>query len=231
MIGHDFEKIHFDIWGFHFLEPNALIGDVILFGTSLFLAAKIKKISSKHPFYQNWRRFYLIFGFSFLLGGFGHFFYFYLGLWGKYPSWILSMLSTYFLGLAQISLWPNLRQQQLFKKAAMLLLLVGVVIELIVFNTVDLSIDQSRGLAVPSIISGIGMIFALFFLGLYYQKKYHPHFKFFWIAVLTLFPSALIQSQKINLAPWFDRNDLSHVLLFICLLLYWRGIQAFKGSE
>ena len=231
MIGHDFEKIHFDIWGFHFLEPNALIGDVILFGTSLFLAAKIKKISSKHPFYQNWRRFYLIFGFSFLLGGFGHFFYFYLGLWGKYPSWILSMLSTYFLGLAQISLWPNLRQQQLFKKAAMLLLLVGVVIELIVFNTVDLSIDQSRGLAVPSIISGIGMIFALFFLGLYYQKKYHPHFKFFWIAVLTLFPSALIQSQKINLAPWFDRNDLSHVLLFICLLFYWRGIQAFKGSE
>lgn len=231
MIGHDFEKIHFDIWGFHFLEPNALIGDVILFGTSLFFAAKIKKISSKHPFYQNWRRFYLIFGISFFLGGFGHFFYPYLGLWGKYPSWILSMLSTYFLSLAQISLWPNLRQQQLFKKAAMLLLLVGVVIELIVFNTVDLSIDQSRGLAVPSIISGIGMIFALFFLGLYYQKKYHPHFKFFWIAVLTLFPSALIQSQKINLAPWFDRNDLSHVLLFICLLLYWRGIQAFKGSE
>jgi len=231
MIGHDFEKIHFDIWGFHFLEPNALIGDVILFGTSLFLAAKIKKISSKHPFYQNWRRFYLIFGFSFLLGGFGHFFYPYLGLWGKYPSWILSMLSTYFLGLAQISLWPNLRQQQLFKKAAMLLLLLGVVIELIVFNTVDLSIDQSRGLAVPSIVSGIGMIFSLLFLGIIYQKKYSTDFKFFWIAVLTLFPSAMIQSQKINLAPWFDRNDLSHVLLFICLFLYWKGIQAFKGLE
>jgi hypothetical protein len=231
MIGHDFEKIHFDIWGFHFLEPNALIGDVILFGTSLFLAAKIKKISSKHPFYQNWRRFYLIFGFSFLLGGFGHFFYPYLGLWGKYPSWILSMLSTYFLGLAQISLWPNLRQQQLFKKAAMLLLLLGVVIELIVFNTVDLSIDQSRGLAVPSIVSGIGMIFSLLFLGIIYQNKYSTDFKFFWIAVLTLFPSAMIQSQKINLAPWFDRNDFSHVLLFICLFLYWKGIQAFKGLE
>lgn len=231
MIGQDFEKIHFDICGFHFLEPNALIGDIILFGTSLLIAAKIKKITSKHPFYQNWRRFYLIFGISFLLGGFGHFFYPYLGLWGKYPSWLLSMTSTYFLSLAQISLWPNQRQQQLFKKGAMLLLILGVVIELMVFFIADLHIDQSKGLAVPSMISGIGMILSLFFLGLQYQKKYHPNFKYFWIAVLTLFPGALIQTQKINLAPWFDRNDLSHVLLFICLLLYWRGIQAFKGSE
>lgn len=228
MIGHDFEKIHFDIWGFHFLEPNAMIGDALLFICALIISNKISKLESQHAFHKNWSRFYLIFGFSFLLGGFGHFLYSYLGLWGKYPSWILSMLSTYFLGLAQISLWPNLRQQQLFKKAALLLLLLGVVIELIVFNTVDLNIDQSRGLAVPSIISGIGMIFALFFLGIYYHKKYHPNFKFFWIAVLTLFPSAIIQSQKINLAPWFDRNDLSHVLLFICLILYWKGIQAFK---
>ena len=230
MIGQDFAKIQLDIWGFHFLEPNALIGDIFLFSTALIIAAKIKKIQSKHPFYTNWRRFYLIFGFSFLAGGLGHFLYHYLGLWGKYPSWLLSMISTYFLSLAQISLWPNLRQQQLFKKGAMLLLLLGVIIEIIVFNTVDLSIDQSKGLAVPSIVSGIGMIFSLFFLAWHYQKKYHPNFKYFWIAVLTLFPSALIQSQKINLAQWFDRNDLSHILLFITLLLYWKGIKAFKGS-
>lgn len=231
MIGKDFEKIQLDIWGFHFLEPNALIGDIILFCCALLIAAQINKLNSKHHFYLNWRRFYLIFGISFIAGGLGHFLYPYFGLWGKYPSWLLSMVSTYFMSIAQISLWPSSRQQQYFKIGAIALLLAGVILEILVFNTVDLSLDQSKGLAVPSIVSGIGMIFSLFFLGIHYQKKYHPHFKYFWIAVLTLFPSAIIQSQKINLAQWFDRNDLSHVLLFVCLLLYWQGIKAFKGSS
>jgi len=37
MIGHDFEKIQLDIWGFHFLEPNALIGDIFLHQLETFL--------------------------------------------------------------------------------------------------------------------------------------------------------------------------------------------------
>ena len=41
MIGHDFEKIQLDIWGFHFLEPNALIGDIFLFSAALIIAAPI----------------------------------------------------------------------------------------------------------------------------------------------------------------------------------------------
>jgi hypothetical protein len=46
---------------------------------------------------------------------------------------------------------------------------------------------------------------------------------------LTLLPNAFIQSQKLNLTPWFDRNDFGHVLLAISLFLYWKGIEAYKG--
>ncbi|MEY2651254.1 MAG: hypothetical protein RLZZ321_346, partial [Bacteroidota bacterium] len=58
MIGQDFEKIHFDIWGFHFLEPNALIGDLILFSIAFYFSLKIKNLNNQHPFFKNWQRFY-----------------------------------------------------------------------------------------------------------------------------------------------------------------------------
>lgn len=220
MIGQDFPKIEWHFLGLDLLEPNAMIGDIVLFTTSLYIAKYIHQNLGNHSFYSNWRRFFIWFGWSFLFGGFGHLFYNYLGLWGKYPSWILGMVATYFLTTAMLSLWPKTKQKTSFERMASALLFIGMLVEVSVFISVDLSIDQSKGLFVPTLISGIGLIFSLVFLGIRYQKTMHPNFKFLWLAAMTLLPNAFIQSQKINLNQWFDRNDLSHVLLLISLLLY-----------
>jgi hypothetical protein len=225
MIGTDFPKLEWNFMGLQLLEPNAMIGDVILFTISLYFAKQVLKINAGHIFYQCWSRFYIWFGFSFLLGGFGHLLYNYLGLWGKYPSWILGMIATFHLTKAMISIWPMANQQRIFTNSALFLLGIGITTELLVFATVDLSIDQSKGLFVPTLVSGIGIIFALVVLGLTYQKKYHVRFQLFWLAALILLPNAFIQSQKINLDPWFDRNDFSHVLLLLSLVLYYFGIR------
>lgn len=231
MIGQDFPKIEWHFLGLELLEPNAMLGDIVLFTISFGIAYRIRTQFTQHPFYNYWRLFFIWFGWSFLFGGFGHLLYNYFGLWGKYPSWILSMFATYYLSLAQISLWPNVRQQKLFKTSAVFVLIAGLLIEIYVFNSINLHTDQSKGLVVPSIVSGINMIFSLFVLGLYYQKKYHSNFKFFWIGVLTLLPSALIQSQKINMHQWLDRNDMSHLLLGMSLICYYKGIQAFRSYQ
>ena len=75
MIGRDYPKIEWQFAGLDLLEPNAMIGDLILFSTALVLAAKIKTNYPQNDFYTNWIRFYLVFGWSFLFGGFGHLFY------------------------------------------------------------------------------------------------------------------------------------------------------------
>ncbi|MDP4723173.1 MAG: hypothetical protein NWS31_02630 [Crocinitomicaceae bacterium] len=230
MIGQDFPKIAFDFAGLALLEPNAMIGDIVLFTTSLFFAAQIRKINQTHPFYQNWRLFFLWFGWSFLFGGIGHLFYNYLHLWGKYPSWIFGMVATFFLTKGMLSLWPNDTQRKQFLGAAKILLILGIVVEVFVFYRIDLTIDQSKGLFVPTLISGIGLIFSLVVLGLRYQKLYQPQFKFFWIAALILLPNAFIQSQKINIHQWFDRNDFSHVLLLVSLCLYYFTIKATRNA-
>jgi hypothetical protein len=231
MIGQDFPKIEWHFMSLDLLEPNAMLGDFILFSLSQWIAFTIRKRSESHPFYSYWHKFFNWFGWAFLCGGFGHLLYNYLGLWGKYPSWLMGMVATYYLSLAQISLWPNQIQKNFFRKSATLLLFTGIILEILVFKLVDLCDDQSKGLVVPSLFSGINMIFSLVFMGIYYQKYYHQNFKFFWMAVLMLLPSALIQNQKINLHQWFDRNDFSHILLAFTLLLYWKGISAFQHKK
>lgn len=230
MIGQDFPKIAFDFAGLALLEPNAMIGDIVLFTISLFIAAKLRKFNEPHPFYKNWRLFFMWFGWSFLFGGIGHLFYNYLGLWGKYPSWILGMVATFFLTKGMLSLWPHQLQRDRFLKAAKILLVLGIVVEVYVFYRIDLTTDQSKGLFIPTLISGIGLIFSLVVLGLSYQKNFHPYFKFLWIAALILFPNAFIQSQKINIHPWFDRNDFSHLLLLLSHCIYYYTIKATRNA-
>lgn len=231
MIGQDYPKIEWQFAGLDLLEPNAMIGDLILFSTALVLAANIKTNYPQNDFYTNWRRFYRVFGWSFLFGGLGHLFYNYLGLWGKYPSWLLGMVATYFLTKGMLSLWPNVQQKAIFKKMALVLLGIGLLSELLVFICVDMTIDQSKGLFIPTLISGIGLIFSLVYVGIHYQHQIHSGYRFLWIAALLLLPSAVIQSKKINLHQWFDRNDFSHVLLLLSLILYFVALQKTKEAN
>lgn len=228
MIGRDYPKIEWQFAGLDLLEPNAMIGDLILFSTALVLAAKIKTNYPPNEFYSNWRCFYVVFGWSFLSGGFGHLFYNYLGLWGKYPSWLFGMVATYFLTRGMLSIWPNMHQRKSFEKGAVILLGVGLILELTVFFCVDMTFDQSKGLIIPSVVSGIGLIFSLVFIGIRYQRIYHSGFQYLWIAALLLFPSSIFLSLKINLYQWFDRNDFSHLLLLGSLLLYYKALQITK---
>lgn len=221
MIGQDFPKIEWHFAGLDLLEPNAMIGDFILFCTALFLAEKIKTNFPEHPFYINWRSYYIVFAITFLLGGLGHLFYNYSGIWGKYPAWLLGMVATYFITKGMLSLWPHQQQKKRYESAALVVLLLGLLMEMGVFVWVDMSMDQSKGLFIPTLISGIGFIFSLVYIGISYQTKIHQDFKILWMAALILLPNTFIQSQKINLHQWFDRNDLSHVLLLISLILYY----------
>jgi hypothetical protein len=41
-------------------------------------------------------------------------------------------------------------------------------------------------------------------------------------------PSAIIFLAKINPHPWFDKNDLSHVLLTIGIIYFYKGVQKTK---
>jgi hypothetical protein len=221
-IGSDFDKIEWDIWGFNLLEPNAAIGDLIIFCFAFFLYLRIK---DKSPFYVLWAKFYLFFGFSFLLGGFGHLFYNYSGLFGKSFSWLFGIIATFFVEQSMLSLWIHPFQKNLLLRLSIFKAGLFILAEIMLLYNLPSAQDASIGLLIPTINSVIGLGFALGYLGVYYEKQIHEGFRFFWIGSLILLPNVAIQGLKINIHPWFDRNDLSHVLLLSSILIYYRGLK------
>lgn len=229
-IGEDFDKIEWQVADWNLLEPNAFIGDSLLFLLAIVLAFKVRKASDGTAFYKNWTRFFIVFGVSLFVGGLGHLMWNYWGITGKYFSWYTAIIAVYFIEQAMISLYPKKRIRQGLVNWSILKLILSLVGLTVVIIKVDLVQDVSKGLLIPSINSALGMILSLVVLGAIYQKNNVGDFKFFWIGIAILLPSAFFQFMKISFAQWFDRNDVSHVLLAITFICYTIGVLNFRKT-
>jgi hypothetical protein len=96
---------------------------------------------------------------------------------------------------------------------------------------VDLTVDPQKGLLVPTLNSIIGLSLTIGALGYYYSKTLGPSFNYLWLSTFILIPSAVVQSMKINIHPWMDRNDISHILLIISLFMYYRSIKGYAAEQ
>lgn len=228
LIGQDFEKIKFNLFGLDLVEPNALMGDTIILLVALFLAYKTHKLAKNRPFFIYWKWFYIIFGLGFFAGGLGHAIFNYWGVPGKYASWLIGIVAVVFIELAMISVYPNESKRKLLKNIAYIKLILALIVELIALGTLDLSVDPSKGLIVPTISSVIGLGLVLGGLSVYYQRAIDSSFRYLWWSTLVLIPNTAIQGMKINIHPWFDRNDFSHVLLITGCFLYMLTIRAYS---
>lgn len=228
LIGQDYDKLQWDVFGLHLVEQNTFIGDVIIFIVAMYFFFRIKRNFVLSTFNTNWMRFYLFFALGFGLGGIGHLFFNYLGLPGKYPAWFLGMVASFFIERAMISIYPKSEKKALFNKLALAKLIVFSIAEIILLSTLDMEVKPERGLIIPTLSSVLGLSLALGLLGVLYQRKIHSSFKFLWIGALIIVPSAIFQALKINPAQWFDRNDVSHVLLLAGLIIYYQTIKRYS---
>lgn len=221
-IGEDYPKIEWEFAGLHLLEPNAAIGDALIVLVSFYCYYRIHK---KHPFYKNWSLFYLFLGSSFLTGGLGHLLFNYFGLFGKSFSWLLGVVATFYVEQAMLVFWPKEHQRIRFKQVSRIKTGAFLALEIMMLVTLKADQDPALGLLLPTVNSILGMGLCLGGLAYYYQRNIHRDFRFFWYGTLILLPNAAIQGLKLNLDRWFDRNDLSHVLLLFGLIIYYVGLK------
>jgi len=230
LIGEDYAKIKFNLFGLELLEPNAFIGDSLILLFSLYFYFLLTKRKGESFFIDQWRKFYLVFGISFFFGGLGHLLFNYWGIPGKYPGWFIGMWTPFFAEQAMISIYPNKSKRKLFKQLSYFKLVIFIIAEIIVIATVDLEPKPELGIIIPTINSVIGLSISLGVLGVFYHKKIHAAFIYLWISALILIPSGLFQSQKISFSQYFDRNDASHVFIILSLILYYQTLKAVKIS-
>jgi len=227
LIGKDFDKIEISLFGFDLVEPNAFIGDSIILIVALLLASKTNKLSTSLDFFKNWRYFFLLFGLGMFLGGIGHLLFKYWGFNGKYLPWILGIFCVFFVEKAMISLLRS-SSKVIWKNLILFKLVLALLLELGVFYAIDMSKDHSIGLRIPAINSAIGFVFSLGILGNKYRKEIDKNFVFMIYGVLLLIPSGLFISFKINLHPWFDKNDFGHLILIAAMFLYFKAIKSYS---
>lgn len=229
LIGQDFEKIEFNFLGYDFLEPNALYGDFIVGALSVYCAILCSRYykQTKLIFFKHWKHFFYVFGFGFAYGGLGHFCYNYWGIPGKIPAWYVGgIISTIFIELAMTSLLPKERYTKLVRffiiKTSLICILQAIII---VF--VDLEKEPGIGL-IGSILAALTAFpFVLGVLGVRFSKSITPTFKYLWWSLIVFSPSLLFQAMKINFHQWFDRNDVSHILMFGNIVLYFLAVKGY----
>jgi hypothetical protein len=231
LIGEDFEKIAVSLFDLQLFEPNALIGDMLIFIQALYYYYyQIKKTENKTLFFHYWKIAFMLFGISFLLGGLGHFFFHYFGVFGKSFSWFGGIISVFFIEKALISIHPDKSKKQILYKFILLKLVVGCLLELVVLCSFDLSQKQSIGLIIPSICSAIGLVYTLGYLGWKYSRIIASSFQYFYMSTFLLLPNLFIQGCKINISPYFDRNDFSHLLLLLSSWCYYKAIKDYERN-
>lgn len=228
LVGKDFDKIEFEAFGLDLLEPNAFISDTLILLVSLFAAYKIGRMKRQEPFFKNWKIFFIVFGVAAFFGGIGHLLFNYFGVIGKEPAWYLIVLSVFFLERGMISIHGSIRFKNFIEKFIVVKLILALIAVFIVCRTANLDEDPYIGMQVPTINSAVGLFFSLGYLGFSYSKNINATFRYMWVSLLIMLPSIIIQSLKLNLVSWFDRNDLSHLLLIIGVCFYYISIKGYS---
>ena len=231
LIGEDFAKIVFNFNGLTLLEPNALITDLMMGSMSLFFALRLRKRRSEHSFIKYWYYFFLTFGIGSVCGGFAHTFFLYVGPQGKFPTWISAILCAYFIEKAMIKSVNDLNCNNLLGKIAFSKMILVFLVVITVISTEAYQKEHTIGFIPIAINTLIGVFISVALISLYNVKQGYVNFKYLLWGVLVMLPSFFIFLFKINPIQWFDKSDLSHIIIIAGNCFFYLGLQKLDYSE
>lgn len=207
-----FEIIKFNWMGLELQEPMALITNWLLAIFSFYAFFKLKRGESQ--FQDLWKLFYFVLGTSMIFGGLGHLFFQYWGIPGKFPSWTLGVVAGICASFAMITLLEKAETQRKVRQLVLLKSVVLLTAAIITRKFLFVAIDTS-------------LTYLVFcgFLAYQLHRKNWEGVKFIYMGVLVLLPSAFIFGLKINAHQWLNKDDLSHVLMLGCIILFYLGVR------
>ena len=223
-IGKDFPKIYLDLNGFIILEPNAIITDLIMASVSFYFVVKLYSRRKDHSFLKYWYYFFLTFGIGAIMGSLAHGLFTYSGPQGKFPTWISGILSVYFIEKAMVKTSRRFNKNNILGKISFFKM-IGVFLGVItVISTRAFDDDHTIGF-LPVVINTIIGVFISVAFASSLNLKFQGSFRWFILGVVVMLPSSIIFLMKINLFRWFDKGDLSHLLMTIGITLFYLGIK------
>lgn len=212
------EKLPFSMFGLCLQEPMALITNWLIAATAFYLFSRMKIV--ENAFQYHWKKFYLFFGISTFFGGLGHLLFNYFDVFGKYPCWAFGILSAFHAGKAMISI--HILRRAIQRRLTYFLIFKGVLL--------GVSAILMQSFLFIMIDATITYLFFCLGLGIYYWRKGVPSFKYTVYAVLILFPSIFIFTLQFNPHLWFNKDDLSHILMVTTIIFFYFGVIKYNES-
>ncbi|ASS48887.1 MAG: hypothetical protein A3D31_05885 [Candidatus Fluviicola riflensis] len=206
------DLIKFEWLGLHLQEPMAIIMNFVISLFCFFAFFRLRKWENEANYW--WRMFFLIFGISTVFGALGHAFFYYFGVFGKYPCWITGCVANVYAAKGMLS-FPHAKQRKYNMPIA---IAKGVVL-----LTLALVTQKFIFIAIDAIITYIG------YTGIFAQllvKRGVREMRFMVIGVAILIPSVFIFLLKLNPHRWFNKDDVSHILMLLCIYCFYLGMKS-----
>ena len=206
------EVIEFGLSGLTLQEPMSIVTNWSMSIFCLYALYMIRKGEDLDMMW--WKRFFLSFTIAAFLGGLGHLFFHYLGIPGKFPNWIFTILSGFCAGFAVLTHYPDEIQK---KKLGTFILVKGFILLLLA-----IFFREFIFIAIDSILTYI------IFCGIIARKIHklgRTEMRFMYYGVLLCLPSIFIFFFKINLHRFLNKDDLSHLLMLGCLMFFYKSIK------
>lgn len=211
------EIIHFSAFGLNLQEPMALVFNWLIASICFIAYFSIRK--SKSEEIRLWSLFFLFFGLSTFIGGFGHVFFQYFGVFGKFPHWIGGIVSAYFAGKAMLCRLENFQLKRTLNQV--------LIFKAIVFLGLALTLQNFIFVAVDAIVT---YLFYCGIIGYNLMMKGVFAMKYIVAGVLICIPAAFVYILKINPGIWFNTDDLSHVFMLACVFLFYLGSKSLANE-
>lgn len=174
----------------------------------------INAASSEHLKY--WRGFFFFYAVASFVGAFSHVFWNYWEFYGKILPWLFGVVATSYLS------FEVLVQLELFKYHRRLLLAL-----IFIKGCVVLSLAYTHWNFIFIAADTIGsLLISCGFIGAYlvYGKKL-TFLKYMFFGVLVMLPSVFIFLYRVDIHRWLNREDLSHIIIALGLLLFIKTVR------
>ncbi len=198
-------------------EPMTSFTDLLLSISCFYFFFGLQKFNEATIGQQHWQKFFLFLGFSTLLGALAHAIFerqnnvFYNSVW-----LIMQVSAGISIFYAQAAAFGQLSHQR--TRQVMVTLSV---IQFVIFIPSVFYFFDFRVVAFNSLLAMTQMI-VVFFPSKIENWVYKTYISFgFFISFLTIY----VHSQKLSFSKWFNHNDISHLIMYVSILLIFRGIK------
>ncbi len=212
------QKVAFELFGLHLLEPLSTLMNGVL-ATQAFVF--YKRLTATHTVFQKyWKWFFLAYGFSFIFGGCSHLFYNYLGQYGKIPGWSCAVVGVFIAELAML-----LDMQEIKKKQMLTAVVRAKLFATFAMLAMDLTFKWVM-------IHTTGFFVMVVMLSYHRQKQGQVNYRFLLYSMTSLLAIGIAKVGELDIHPaWFNRDDVAHVIMLVMYWLVFKGVMAYQAPQ